>query len=141
VKPVAIIVISVICSVVAVIGVLALGGSGVDVVGNIVPFDCAKAWDEFTTSLRITDNNAFQKLSQKEQWEIRKYNDILRDKFHHNWCTLDREEWRDRAVDPMGYLAKTDKGTGYLGWAEAESDEIEYNTKWPDGSFIKMAYP
>jgi len=143
VKPIAIIAISVACSVVAVLAVQFLI-SGEDIgesIGNIVPFDCAKAWDAFTTSLRITDNNAFNKLSEKEQQEIRKHNAILRDGYHHNWCTIDREEWRDRAVDPMGYLTKTDKGTGYLGWAEAESDEIEYNTKWPDGSYIKMAYP
>jgi len=117
VKPVAIIAISVVCSVGAVIAVQSFSGvdfSEVDVVGNIIPFDCAKAWDEFTTSLRRIDNNAFQKLSQKEQLEIRKQEAILEDRYHHNWCTLNRDEWRDRAIDPMGNLAKTDKGTGYL---------------------------
>ena len=79
-KPIVIIAISVVCSVGAVIAVQSFSGvyfSEVDVVGNIVPFDCAKAWDEFTTSLRTTDNNAFQKLSEKEQLLIFRFEPIV----------------------------------------------------------------
>jgi len=137
VKPIVIIAISVVCSVVAVLAIQFLI-SGEDIgesITSVVPFDCAKAWDEMNNSLRIQDNNAFQKLSQEEQREIRKYNGLIRDEFHANWCYLNHEEWQDRAIDKDGRILVLDKGIGYLSWEEAISDEFRYNVKFPDGAY------
>jgi len=120
VKPIVIIVISVVCSVSAVIAVQSFSGvdfSEVDVgesVANIIPFDCAKAWDTMQSSLRITDNDAFQKLSFEERQEIRNFHGNIWDEYHANWCALHHEEWQNRAEDRNGRLAYIDSGVEFL---------------------------
>jgi len=137
-KPIAIIAISVVCSVAA-IGVIELLVYGVDIgesVGNIVPFDCAKAWDTMQSSLRITDNKAFQELSPEERREIRNFHGNILDEFHKNWCYLNHEEWQHRSEDKNGRLAYIDSGVErFVNWDDAIATEFEYNEKFPDGAY------
>ena len=140
-KPIVIIAISVICSVGAIIAVQSFSDvdfSEVDVgegVANIVPFDCAKAWDTMWNSLRIQNNTAFQELSHEEQDKIRKYNGLIRDEYHKNLCDLNHEEWVDRSVDKDGRLAQITNGDLGLSWNSAINSEYEYNEKFPDGAY------
>jgi len=141
VKPIAIIGISVVCSVVAVIAVQSLSGvdfSEVDVgesVANIIPFDCAKGWDDMRANLRHVDNDAFQKLSKEDQREIRKHEGLIMDEFHANWCYLNHEEWEGRAEDRDGRLVEW-FGVDYNArWQNAIATEFEYNEKFPDGAY------
>ena len=140
-KPIAIIAISVVCSVVAVIAVLSFSGvdfSEVDVgesVANIVPFDCAKAWDDMQGSLRITDNDVFQKLSPEERMEIRNFHGNILDEYHANWCALNHEEWEGRVEDKSGRFAFWFGSDYNYRWQEAIATEYEYNEKFPDGAY------
>jgi len=137
VKPVVIIVISVVCSVAA-IGVIELIVYGVDVgeiVTNIVPFDCAKAWETMMGSLRIQDNDAFQKLSPEERMEIRNYHGNIRDEFHANWCYLNHEEWEGRVEAYKEAFAASYFVDYRASWERAISSEFEYNAKFPDGGY------
>ena len=134
-KPVVIIAISVVCSVVAVLAVLSLssGENFGESIANIVPYDCAKGWEKKRDHTSFRNSDEMKELSIDEQMPIRKDEAINIYQFNKNLCNTNHEEWQDRANDPDGHLAKTDKGTGYLGWAEAISDEIEYNQKFPNG--------
>jgi len=137
VKPIVIIVISVVCSI-AVIGVIELLVYGVDVgesVANIIPFDCAKGWDDRQGSLRITDNDAFQKLSPEERMEIRNYYGNILDEYHANWCALNHEEWEGRVEDKSGRFAFWFGSDYNYRWQEAIDTEYEYNEKFPDGAY------
>jgi len=117
------------------IAVLALGDSGVDVVGNIVPFDCAKGWDDMRSNFRITNYDEFQKLSPEERHEIQKQEGLIMDKFHANWCYENYKEWIDKAKDRDGRLVQISSGYQGLSWEDAILTEIEYNTKFPDGAY------
>ena len=136
-KAIAIIAISVVCSVAA-IGIIELIVYEDDIgeiVTNIVPFDCAKAWDTMQSSLRITDNKAFQKLSPEERREIRNFHGNILDEFHKNWCYVNYEEWIGKAEDKNGRLVIISNGEEGLSWGSAITTEYEYNEKFPDGAY------
>jgi len=141
VKPITIIAISVVCSVVAVIAVLSFSGvdfSEVDVgesVANIVPFDCAKAWETMMGSLRVQDNDAFQKLSPEERKEIRQDETKIRDKYHANWCSVNHEEWEGRVEKYKEEFAESYLRDYRASWETAIATEYEYNERFPDGAW------
>jgi len=142
VKPIVIIAISVVCSVGAVIAVQSFSGvdfSEVDVgesVRNIVPFDCVKAWDEWVSHPRFTDNDAFRKLSPEERKKIEGQYGRIFDEINANWCMKNHEEWQHRSADTDGRLAQIDRGDfPRINWNEAIADEYEYNEKFPDGAY------
>jgi len=119
------------------IAVLALGGSGVDVVGNIVPYDCAKAWDEWRSHPRIADNDSFRKLSPDERKKIEgQYGRIL-DDFYANWCIKNHEEWQHRSADQDGWISLHNASDVefLINWNDSIADEYEYNEKFPDGAY------
>ena len=135
-KPIVIIAISVVCSVFA-IGVIELivyeddiGGS----ITNIVPFDCARAWDDMRGVLKIQDRDAYEKLSPEEQRKIRQDDTKIRDKYHANWCALNHEEWEGRVEDKDGRFAQWFGYDYNARWQEATDTEYEYNERFPDGA-------
>jgi len=141
-KPIVIIIISVVCSVVAVIAVQSFSGvdfSEVDVgesVANIAPFDCAKGWDEWRAQPRFTDNDSFRKLSPEERKKIEGHYGRILDEFNANWCYLNHEEWQHRSLDRDGRLACIDIGCERdVNWASGIASEQEYNEKFPDGAY------
>ena len=138
-KPVVIIVISVVCSVAA-IGIIELiiyeddiGGS----ITNIVPFDCAKAWDDRRESLRIIDPDAYKKLGPEEKRKVKQDDTKIDDEYHANWCATNHEEWQHRAKDLDGRLAYIDSGRydDEVSWNSAIASEKYYNEKFPDGAW------
>jgi hypothetical protein len=99
-------------------------------------FDCAKAWDEWVSQPRMTDNDSFQKLSHEERKKIEGQYGRIWDEFNANWCMTNHEEWQHRSADADGRLALIDIGNSpLLDWDEAIRDEIEYNVKFPDGAY------
>ena len=115
--------------------VFPIGGTGAFPVADIIPFDCAKAWDEMRSSLRTTDNDAFQKLSPEEEREIRKHDGLILDDFHANWCATNFRDWIDDAKDTDGRLAMIANNEQGLSWQRWIDTEWEYNEKFPDGAY------
>jgi len=135
VKPIAIIVISVVCSVVAVLAVQFFS-SGEDIgesIVNIVPYDCAKGWEKLRDHTSFRNSDEMKELSSDEQYQIRKDEAMTIHQFHKNLCYTNHEEWQDRVNDPDGHMAKTDKAVGMQSWGGAISSEMEYNEKFPNG--------
>jgi len=118
--------------------VFPIGGTGVDFVGSIdkiVPFDCAKAWETMMGSLRVQDNDAFQKLSPEERKEIRQDETKIRDKYHANWCSLNHEEWEGRVEKYKEEFAESYLRDYRASWETAIATEFEYNERFPDGAW------
>ena len=138
-KPVVIIVISVVCSVIAVLAVQFLS-SGEDIgesIGNIVPFDCAKGWDKLRDHYWLRGSDEFKELSFEEKYPIRKDEAINIYQFNKNLCYSNHEEWQDRAQDKDGRLVEIDQGNCPVCWYDAIDSEFEYNTKFPEGHWLE----
>ena len=50
--------------------VFPIGGTGIDFVEDIVPYDCTKGWDDMRESLRLQDYDAFQELPPEEKKKL-----------------------------------------------------------------------
>ena len=115
--------------------VFPIGGTGAFPVADIIPFDCAKAWDDMNDSFRVQDYEAFKKLSGEERKKIRQDEWKIRDKFHANWCNLNHEEWEDRVKDKDGRFALVHGANHRDNWQYSIDVEYEYNERFPDGAW------
>jgi len=114
--------------------VFPIGGTGIDFVEDIVPYDCAKGWDDMRESLRLQDYDAFQELPPEEKRKVRQYETKINDDMHGNWCSLNHEEWQDRVKDKDGRFALVHGANHRDNWQYSIDVEYEYNERFPDGA-------
>lgn len=116
--------------------VFPIGGTGIDVVEDVIPYDCAKGWDDLRESLRISDPDAYKSLEGEEKRKVIQYETKILDEYHANWCASNHEEWQHRAKDLDGRLAYIDSGRydDEVSWNSAIAAEYEYNERFPDGA-------
>jgi len=98
-KPIAIIAISVVCSVFAVLTILSLssGNDFGDSIGTTLNYDCAKGWDKYISLLMR--NTALEELSDNERVNLENELRKSMEEFYGNQCISTIDDWADRAEE------------------------------------------
>jgi len=122
------VVIAVIIAVIVIVGISTISENV-----NIIPYDCAKGWDELRDHAWLRNSDEFKKLGFDEKYPIRKDEVMKTYEFNKNLCYANHEKWEQRSQDKDGKLEQINSGYQGLSWRDSILAEMDYNLKFPNG--------